>query len=99
MVAAQLCDGQCASMGDGLDGDIKAGIQKAADETAASCAAKSAELANFYFDELAKNGMTVQDAGSQFLGELEVIGAKMTAEWLETAGSEGQAILDAYNAN
>lgn len=84
---------------DGLDGDIQAGIQQAADETAASCAQTSAELASFYFEELEKNGMTVQDAGPDFLAELEVIGAKMTAEWLETAGEDGQAILDAYNAN
>lgn len=84
---------------DSLDADVKAGIQQAADETAASCAAKSAELANFYFDELESNGMTVQDAGPEFLAELEAIGAKMTAEWLETTGPEGQAILDAYNAN
>jgi TRAP-type C4-dicarboxylate transport system substrate-binding protein len=81
-----------------LDGAVKDGKQKAADETAAACGAKSAELANFYFDELAKNGMTVKDAGSEFLAELEAIGAKMTSEWLNTAGSEGQAILDAYNA-
>lgn len=84
---------------DGLDADVQAGIQKAADETAASCAAKSAELSDFYFEELAKNGMTVEDAGPDFLAELEAIGAKMTAEWLETAGADGQAILDAYDAN
>ncbi|WP_420860555.1 TRAP transporter substrate-binding protein [Algirhabdus cladophorae] len=83
---------------DGLDDATKAGIQKAADETAASCAAKSAELSNFYFEELAKNGMSVEDAGADFLAELETIGAKMTAEWLETAGADGQAILDAYKA-
>ena len=84
---------------EGLDAEVQAGIQKAADETAASCAARSAELADFYFDELAKNGMTVQNAGPEFLAELEAIGAKMTAEWLETAGADGQSILDAYNAN
>ncbi|MFT5067149.1 MAG: TRAP-type C4-dicarboxylate transport system substrate-binding protein [Reinekea sp.] len=84
---------------DGLDADVQAGIQQAADETAAACAAKSADLANFYFTELESNGMTVQDAGPEFLAELEAIGAQMTADWLETAGPEGQAILDAYNAN
>jgi TRAP-type C4-dicarboxylate transport system substrate-binding protein len=84
---------------EGLDAEVQAGVQKAADETAAACAAKSAELANFYFDELAKNGMSVEDAGPEFLAELEKIGAKMTAEWLETAGADGKAILDAYNAN
>jgi len=84
---------------EGLDAGVQEGIQKAADETAAACAAKSADLANFYFDELAKNGMSVEDAGPDFLAELKAIGEKMTAEWLETAGADGQAILDAYNAN
>ena len=88
-----------AQIWEGLDADVQAGIQKAADETSAACAAKSAELSNFYFDELETNGMTVADAGPEFLAELEAIGAKMTAEWLETAGPDGQAILDAYNAN
>ena len=82
---------------EGLSAEVQAGIQKAADETAASCAAKSTELSNFYFDELAKNGMIVEDAGPEFLAELQAIGEKMTAEWLETAGDDGQAILDAYN--
>mmetsp|Transcript_28786 Transcript_28786/g.54711 ORF Transcript_28786/g.54711 Transcript_28786/m.54711 type:complete len:326 (-) Transcript_28786:214-1191(-) len=84
---------------DGLDAATQAGIQQAADETAASCAARSEELANFYFDELAKNGMTVADAGPDFLSELEVIGAKMTEEWLADAGEAGQAIIDAYQAD
>lgn len=84
---------------DGLDADTQAAVQRAADETGASCAAKSAELADFYFDELEKNGMTVTDAGPDFLAELETIGAKMKEEWLATAGADGQAILDAYNAN
>lgn len=84
---------------DGLDAEVQAGVQKAADETAAACGAKSAELSDFYFEELAKNGMTVEDAGPEFLAELEAIGQKMTAEWLETAGPDGQAILDAYNTN
>lgn len=83
---------------DGLDAKVQAGVQKAADETSASCAAKSADLADFYFAELEKNGMTVQDAGPEFLAELEAIGAQMTADWLKAAGADGQAILDAYNA-
>jgi TRAP-type C4-dicarboxylate transport system substrate-binding protein len=81
---------------DGLDAEVQAGIMKAADETAASCAAKSEELSDFYFEELAKNGMTVADATPEFLAELEKIGAAMTEEWLKTAGADGQAILDAY---
>ena len=82
----------------GLDDATKAGVQKAADETGAACSAKSAELANWYFEQLEKNGMKVVDAGPEFLKELKVIGAKMQADWLKAAGADGQAILDAYNA-
>lgn len=82
---------------DALDDATRAGMQKAADETGAACAAKSEELAEFYFAELAKNGMTVEDSGPEFLAELKAIGEKMTADWLETAGADGQAIIDAYN--
>ena len=31
-------------------------------------------------------------------GELQEIGATMTAEWLEAAGAEGKAIVDAFKA-
>ncbi len=82
---------------DGLDDATKAGIQKAADETGAACAAKSEELANWYFEQLESNGMTVTDASPEFLAELKAIGEKMTADWLATTGDAGQAILDAYN--
>ncbi len=81
-----------------LDDATRVGVMKAADETALSCAAKSEELSDFYFAELAKNGMTVADAKPEFLAELQAIGEKMTAEWLETTGADGQAILDAYKA-
>ncbi|MEM6618000.1 MAG: TRAP transporter substrate-binding protein [Pseudomonadota bacterium] len=83
---------------EGLDDATRAGVQKAADETGAACAAKSEELANWYFEQLSANGMTVEDAGADFLSELEEIGAKMTAEWLETTGADGKAILEAYQA-
>ncbi len=82
-----------------LDGPTQTAVQKAADETGASCAAKSEELAGWYFEQLEANGMKVQDAGPEFLAELQVIGAGMQATWLEETGAAGQAILDAYNAN
>ncbi len=83
---------------EGLNADMQAAVQKAADETGAACSAKSEELAGWYFEQLEANGMTVQDAGPDFLAELETIGAKMTSDWLASAGDDGQAILDAYNA-
>jgi len=84
---------------EGLSGDMQAALQKAADETGAACSAKSADLANWYFEQLAANGMSVEDAGPEFLAELQAIGAKMTAAWLADVGADGQAIIDAYNAN
>ena len=83
----------------GLSGDMQAAVQKAADETGAACSAKSAELANWYFEQLSANGMSVEDASPEFLAELQAIGAKMTAAWLADVGADGQAIIDAYNAN
>ncbi|WP_300514758.1 TRAP transporter substrate-binding protein [Aliiroseovarius sp.] len=84
---------------DGLSADTQAAVQKAADETGADCSSKSAELADWYFEQLAANGMSVEDAGPEFLEELQAIGAKMTADWLATVGEDGQAILDAYYAD
>jgi len=84
---------------DGLDDATRAAVQKAADETGAACSAKSSELASWYFEQLQKNGMKVEDAGPDFLKELQAIGAKMTADWVKSAGADGQAILDAYKAN
>lgn len=82
-----------------LDADTQAAVQKAADETGAACLAKAEELSDWYFQQLAENGMKVVDAGPEFLAELQAIGAAMQAEWLEAAGTQGQAIIDAYQAN
>ncbi len=81
---------------EGLDDATRAAITKAADETGAACTAKSAELANWYFEQLEKNGMKVEPAGPEFLKELQAIGAAMQATWLKDTGAEGQAILDAF---
>ncbi len=84
---------------DGLSSETQASIQKAADETGAACAAKSAELANWYFEQLEANGMKVEDASPEFLAELQKIGAKMKDDWVAAAGDDAQAILDAYQSN
>lgn len=82
---------------EGLSNDIRSALHKAADETGAACSAKSAELANWYFEQLEANGMKVEDAGPGFLKELKAIGAKMQADWLNSVGADGKAIVDAYN--
>ena len=39
------------------------------------------------------------DGVDQLRADLEEIGATMTAEWLESTGDQGQAIVDAYGAS
>lgn len=48
---------------------------------------------------LKENGMEVATPSETLAAELAEIGATMTAEWVEAAGPEGQALLDALNAD
>ena len=45
---------------------------------------------------LEKNGMTVERANDTLMGQLKEMGEVMTNEWLEEAGEDGKAIVDAY---
>lgn len=57
---------------------------------------RAREYTGFTLAGLAAGGMTVEPAGDQLMSDLQEIGATMTAEWLEAAGDEGQAIVEAY---
>lgn len=59
---------------------------------------RSREYTGFTMAGLREGGMTVGPAGDTLVAELKEIGATMTAEWLEAAGADGQAIVDAFNA-
>jgi TRAP-type C4-dicarboxylate transport system substrate-binding protein len=59
---------------------------------------RSKEYTGFTMNGLRAGGMTVGPAGDALVGELKEIGKTMTTEWLEKAGAEGQAIVDAFNA-
>jgi TRAP-type C4-dicarboxylate transport system substrate-binding protein len=61
--------------------------------------AKAEELANWYVEELGKNGMTVGPAGDALKADFQKIGETMTSEWLAKAGDTGKAAIDAYKAN
>ncbi len=45
---------------------------------------------------LADNGMTVHAPDAALMSAMNKIGETMTAEWLKTAGADGEAILKAY---
>ncbi|OED39473.1 C4-dicarboxylate ABC transporter substrate-binding protein [Chromatiales bacterium (ex Bugula neritina AB1)] len=60
---------------------------------------RSKEYTGFTLNGLRAGGMTVQRAGEQLQSELKEIGATMSAEWLKSAGQDGQSIIEAYNAS
>ena len=59
---------------------------------------RSIEYTGFTMNGLRAGGMTVGPAGESLVNELKEFGKTMTAEWLEKAGAEGQAIVDSFNA-
>jgi len=81
---------------DALDKATQAAVLKAAADAEARGWKTSEEKNAWYLEQLAKNGMTVAPPSAQLKGEFRKIGETMTAEWLKTAGADGQAIIDAY---
>ncbi|HSS28817.1 MAG TPA: TRAP transporter substrate-binding protein [Usitatibacter sp.] len=74
---------------------------QAADLKAAAAAEErgwkvSEDKNKWYLEQLAKNGMSVSPPSAQLKADFRKIGDTMTAEWLKTAGADGQAIVDAY---
>lgn len=57
---------------------------------------RSKEYTGFTLQGLRDGGMTVGPASDQMVAELKEIGVTMTNEWLEAAGTEGAAIVDAF---
>lgn len=59
---------------------------------------RSKEYTGFTLQGLRDGGMNVAPASDELKGELQAIGQTMTSEWLEAAGADGQAIVDAFNS-
>lgn len=57
---------------------------------------RAKEYTGFTLQGLRDGGMTVAPASDQMKAELREIGEVMTAEWLEAAGAEGQAVVDSF---
>jgi TRAP-type C4-dicarboxylate transport system substrate-binding protein len=49
-----------------------------------------------YLELLKKNGMTIVAPSPQLTTDMKKVGDVMLKEWLEKAGAEGQAVVDAY---
>lgn len=81
---------------DALDKASQSALLKAAAEAEARGWKTSEEKNKWYLGELAKNGMSVSPPSPQLKADFRKIGDTMTAEWLKTAGPDGQAIVEAY---
>jgi TRAP-type C4-dicarboxylate transport system substrate-binding protein len=59
---------------------------------------RAVEYTQFTINGLAAGGMWTGAPGDTLKSELKEIGKTMSAEWLEAAGEQGKAIIDAFNA-
>lgn len=90
-----------------VNSDVWGGVSDANKKVVTDCAATaeaeglkaSIDYTQFTMDGLAEGGMTVGPASDKLVGELQEIGATMTADWLAAAGADGQAIVDAFKAS
>ena len=81
------------------DDSIKAVIKGCASIAEYAGNYRSKEYTGFTLNGLRAGGMQVGPASEGLVNELKEIGKTMTAEWLENAGAEGQAIVDAFRAS
>lgn len=73
-------------------------ITSCAEEAAERGLQASKDYTQFTMDGLREGGMTVGPASDELMSGLRAVGETMTAEWLEAAGDDGKAIVDAYRA-
>ena len=85
-----------AQVWDETDEEMKGVIEACAADAEAEGLTRAKDYTQFTLDGLREGGMTVEPAGDALMEELREIGATMTAEWLESAGAEGQEIVDAF---
>ncbi|SDE23058.1 TRAP transporter substrate-binding protein [Ruegeria marina] len=83
---------------DGLSVETQSAMRDCAATAKANGLQRSKDYTQFTLDGLKAGGMTVGPAGANLVAELKAIGETMTAEWLESAGDEGRAVVDAYKA-
>jgi TRAP-type C4-dicarboxylate transport system substrate-binding protein len=89
-----------------VNADTWSGVSDANKKVIKDCAAtaeaegleKSKGYTQFTMDGLREGGMTVAPASDTLKAELQEIGATMTSDWLEEAGDQGAAIVDAFKA-
>ena len=81
---------------DALDKPTQAAVLKAGADAEARGWTTSKAKNTEYLDLLKKNGMTISPPTPQLKADMKKVGDTMLKEWLEKAGPEGQALVDAF---
>jgi TRAP-type transport system periplasmic protein len=81
---------------DALDKPTQAAVLKAGADAEARGWVTSKAKNTEYIDLLKKNGMNIVAPPAQLKTDMKKVGDTMLKEWLEKAGPEGQAVVDAY---
>lgn len=79
-----------------LDKPTQDAVLKAAAEAEARGWKLSQEKNDWYKQQLAAKGMTIHKPSAKLKADMEQVGDIMLADWLKTAGADGQAIVAAY---
>jgi len=81
---------------DALDKPTQEAILKAARSAEQRGWQLAQEKTKWYTDQIASKGMKVLPPGAKLKSGLQKVGEQLTQDWLKKAGSDGQAIVDAY---
>lgn len=81
---------------EGLDKPTQTALLKAGADAEARGWALSKQKNTEYLELLKKNGMQVLAPPPQLKTDMKKVGDTMLQEWLQKAGTEGQAVVDAY---
>ena len=82
---------------DALDKPTQEAVLKAAADAEARGLAASKRVNVESIDKLKANGMQVIVPSAQLKADMKKVGDTMLKEWLEKAGPDGKALIDAYN--
>ncbi|ARP88679.1 TRAP transporter substrate-binding protein [Bordetella genomosp. 9] len=81
---------------DALDPATQDALKKAAAQAEERGWKMSQEKNKWYQQELTKNGMQIVAPTEDLKNGLQKVGEQMIAEWVKSAGADGQAMIDAY---
>lgn len=81
-----------------LDETTRAALTEAAQEAEASVWAEMETVDQGYLDTFRENGLAVEEPSPALQEAFRAIGDTMIAEWVESAGDEAGAVIDAYRA-